>query len=542
MKFFRTFMPAAIALLITLLATPVQAVQVTGAFTGWWAQPEQQNHGLIVSISRLPDGERIGVIYWATFDESGNPSWLLASGAISGRSIEAEVFRFDGITFMQPAADGSAFDEAIGTMTVAFGDCMTGEVSFDTEGLGTGSFPIERITNQPGVACSGGLSDDVMPHDLPQTFRVEMTAGTGFEGARGEITLDLRPGRGEFGVVTDNLPEGLYALRVGGELRGDFEAAAGDTGTVGSMRFRSPRIPGRLLLDFDPRGQSVEVIDETGAVALSATTPEQGRFMGGNGQPPFDLPDDGLTEIEIEFDNAGVFPDASARIRMEAGSGPGNGARAMSLVIELSGVPVGQYPVRMRGRELGMIEVIDDGASTQGTLQFGFPPLAGQQPFNFDPSGAMFEILDATGTLLFSVDFAEQMPGTGMGPGMGGSPGMGGGPGMGGEPGVRTEIVITLEPQREGITGRAEARWEQRPGRSEFSVRLDAVAAGDYALFVGGIERGVIVVAANGRGRIEFEDPASIDDQPLAFDVLGQTVGVRGPDGTEAAFAGTMPE
>ena len=155
--------PALAALAIG--AAPAMALEVTGSFTGWWDQPDQQNHGVIVSISQLPNGEKTGVLYWANYDEEGNPSWLIAQGGIQGDTINADLYQVDGVTFMQPRDPDADPAEPVGTMQVQFSNCSEGDVSFETPTVivGTGSFRISRITNQPGTNCSGGIGDDAGP-------------------------------------------------------------------------------------------------------------------------------------------------------------------------------------------------------------------------------------------------------------------------------------------------------------------------------------------------------------------------------------------
>ena len=55
-----------------------------------------------------------------------------------------------------------------------------------------------------------------------------------------------------------------YGLRVGGESVGTIQAVMRVDGTIeGELEFRNPVEPGKTLLDFDPRGQRIEVLDGT---------------------------------------------------------------------------------------------------------------------------------------------------------------------------------------------------------------------------------------------------------------------------------------
>ena len=79
----------------------------------------------------------------------------------------------------------------------------------------------------------------------------------------------------DFRVEVDDLAVGSYELVVGGVVRGTIDVAdigAGDT--EGDIEFdNDPDQPGEILLDFDPRGELVEV-RQAGTVFLSVTMPE----------------------------------------------------------------------------------------------------------------------------------------------------------------------------------------------------------------------------------------------------------------------------
>jgi hypothetical protein len=63
----------------------------------------------------------------------------------------------------------------------------------------------------------------------------------------------------EFEVEVRDVPEGLYPLDVGGIERGQVEVLPSGTDTKGKLRFSDPQKEERLPLDFDPRGQWIEV-------------------------------------------------------------------------------------------------------------------------------------------------------------------------------------------------------------------------------------------------------------------------------------------
>ncbi|MGB0514172.1 MAG: hypothetical protein ACPGJE_04950, partial [Wenzhouxiangellaceae bacterium] len=371
---------------LAIAASGAPALEVTGSFTGWWGQPDQENHGVIVSVSRRLDGSLQGVLYWAVYDDQGNPSWFLAQGPINGDTINAELFAFEGPTFMQPDDPTSSPGEQIGTMQVTFNDCATGNVDFESTRVivGTGGFRIRRLTNQPGTNCSGGVSDNTPPTAPPEEFRVFLAPTGAAPGASGKADFEQRPGRTEFSVEVEDLALGSYTLRVGGQDRGSIEVIATPGGNEGEIEFRSPPEPGKVLLTFDPRGQLIEVLQD-GAVVLETISPDSGQIPGSDqgNPPPF-----GNLEIDADLINAGGFPAGSGDAELELRS------NRAGFEVEIEDVPIGPYTLRVDGIDRGTIDVIDTLNGAEGELEFSFPAEPGKLPLDFDPRGLLIEVLD----------------------------------------------------------------------------------------------------------------------------------------------------
>jgi hypothetical protein len=74
--------------------------------------------------------------------------------------------------------------------------------------------------------------------------------------------LTSRPRNTDFSVEIEDVPSGSYDLSVGGEIVGTLQAALDTDGTVrGELEFRNPVEPGKILLDFDPRGKQIDVLE-----------------------------------------------------------------------------------------------------------------------------------------------------------------------------------------------------------------------------------------------------------------------------------------
>jgi len=393
-RFFRSalFAPAALGLALTGLAPAAGAVEVTGSFTGWWDQPDQQNHGLIVAVSKQLDGANQGVVYWANYDDAGNPTWFIAQGPIRGDTIDAELYKVEGVTFMQAKDPAASNLESVGTMQVQFSDCGAGDVSFDTVSsiVGTGGFRIARLSNQPGTVCSGGLADNIAPTSAPEEFTTFLVGTSAAPAASGKVEFEALPGRADFEVQIEDLPTGSYALRVGGVERGQIDVIATPGGNQGEIEFRSPVDPGKILLDFDPRDQIIEVLSGT-TVVLEGATPENGDVPGADlgTPPPF-----GEAEVEVDLNNSGTFADASGDAELE------QRAARVDFDVEIEDVPPGSYNLLVAGVARGTIEVRDTPAGPEGEIEFRFPAEAGKLPLNFDPRGALIEVADASGTIL----------------------------------------------------------------------------------------------------------------------------------------------
>ena len=66
--------------------------------------------------------------------------------------------------------------------------------------------------------------------------------------------------RVEFSVEIEDVPDGNYPLVVGGAEVGTIAATDMHGKVVGIIRFRDPEVFGKEHLDFDPRGQTIQVL------------------------------------------------------------------------------------------------------------------------------------------------------------------------------------------------------------------------------------------------------------------------------------------
>ena len=112
--------------LITLLCLfPVlSAVAIGPEHSGSWYWDEQSGHGFSIEIGELPDGSPLGVAYWYTYDNKGNPIFMLGTGVPDGDVLE--------VVFKSPV--GMKFGE-FDPLSVTREDGGTGRFVFTDENI-----------------------------------------------------------------------------------------------------------------------------------------------------------------------------------------------------------------------------------------------------------------------------------------------------------------------------------------------------------------------------------------------------------------------
>ncbi|GAB4197101.1 MAG: hypothetical protein Tsb002_30920 [Wenzhouxiangellaceae bacterium] len=553
--YFKRTLPAIIGGVLTgLMCNPADAILVTRNISGIWDLPEAERHGMTITVTQLNNGEKSVVAYLATYDQNGQPTWYATQGSVDGEMISGPLFVVTGPGFLAPRGTPSNFEQ-VGTMDITFSDCDNGLVSFQTpeDVIGTGGFRIQRISNLFREDCTGGIVDDVPQTASVTNFDIALTS-TGLDSdASGDAEFEERPNRTEFKVEVEDLDVGVYELFVDGVKRADIDVTTDNNGTQGEVEFRSPVEPGKILLDFDPRGALLEV-SQGGDVYLTSDLPDQGTPPppppGSGNPPPF-----GNLEIDVDLVNLGVFPLADGDAELELRSD------RVDFDVEIEDVPVGDYVLLVGGVERATITVVEVPGGTEGEVEFRFPAEPGKILLDFDPRGEMVVIQDA-GTDILAVDFPLD-GGTGGDDddddddddngGSGGDDddddddddngGSGGGDdddddgdddngGSGGDDDT-TDVEVTVAFNNVGPDSDASGRveYEDRGDRTDFKVEAEDLDDGMYELLVGGNSVAMMMVSG-GEGELEFRDPVEPGKLPLDFDPLGQIISIE-QGGTE---------
>ena len=386
---------------------------VTRHFTGIWDQADHETQGLALQVIEQLDDSRRAVAYWYTYDSDREAVWYMAIGDLIDNRIEFQLYESTDVGFLQEAVPGNDSVHSIGTMTVVFDSCQSGDVTYQTNhpDVGSGSFRIVRLLEVMNTHCSGGISDDMHADTMfGERYLVLSPAREGINGS-GHARYQDYPDHMEFEVETTGLPDGTYHLYMGMQNRGAFSVENG----YGAMRFSSPAEDGRHLLNFDPRGMGVEIRDETGAALSSfgemmdedghhggggghhySCDDDSGQRMGGMGHGGSDCVEDGdYLEIEVDLQNTNILADAKGEAEWNM-----NSERVM-FAVEIEDVPTGDYPLRVDGVEVGVIEAFArHNGEVFGRLGFRDPAVYGMPTLDFDPRGKLVEVLQDNSVIL----------------------------------------------------------------------------------------------------------------------------------------------
>ena len=220
-------------------------------------------------------------------------------------------------------------------------------------------------------------------------IRQPMAPTAAAPGADGDARFRTRDDcRQDFRVEAEDVPVGTYTLRVGGIVRGSFAVVPVPGGTEGEIDFDTEPDPDERPLDFDPRGQTIEVLNASGAVVL--TTPLGGGVGGAGGGGAGGGGGIACAESELSrvLINAGPAPLASGDARLRVDDDCREDFR-----VEAEDVPVGSYRLFVAGIDRGPINVVNVVGGTEGEIEFDtHPDDPGERLLDFDPRGALIEV------------------------------------------------------------------------------------------------------------------------------------------------------
>src|SRR2546423_8048768 len=180
--------------------------------------------------------------------------------------------------------------------------------------------------------------------------------------AGGLVTITLAQNTSSLSLQASNLaPSRVCTVLVAGIARGTFVP---NRAGRGQLTLSVPSAPGTNILNFDPRGKQLSVV-QNGAVVLHAR-------ISGPGEPPGSIVDERVTVPRVPGGGGGRA-DASYQLT--------NGTRQFS--VTLTNVPNGVWTLYVDGIRRRNFAVRGGAAS----ITFDNAPLTAAPALNFDPRG-----------------------------------------------------------------------------------------------------------------------------------------------------------
>lgn len=367
-------------------------------------------------VLRFRSGSPTGSTLPLTFDPRGasvdvlQNGTLLFTGSMRARAFGANVDRRSTVLLMIPAATeppaGTArakwevTEKARRKFSVEIEDAAPGAYDLLVAGVPRGV--IQVIDRGMGdVEGEIEFSNDDDGDELPlifdvlgQTLTIAQAGGTLFEGVFDPSVLNTRPaaeppsrfeeelastgadpdasgraryevddkGRHRFGVEVEDVDAGTYSLRVGGVHRASIRAAMKSGEVEGEVEFRSVTEPGKILLNFDPRGQLIEIVNAAGDVLFSHTLGAGSTAPGSSGNAVLPL------QVGVALF---ASPGAAGTVRVTF-ERKINGDEKLKVLAR--NLPVGAYEVSIGGVTRGTLNVVVSGGETEGELEFENEP------------------------------------------------------------------------------------------------------------------------------------------------------------------------
>lgn len=135
-------------------------------YSGSWYNAEQSGQGFSMEFSKLEDGSPFAAIYWYTYDDEGNPIFMLGNGIPDGYTLDVEFESPYGMTYGDFDPD-SVVREVGGTAHFEFSDPDNSTFSYAPSGFSNTawghttaieSLPLTRIFAIP-VSSASNPSD-----------------------------------------------------------------------------------------------------------------------------------------------------------------------------------------------------------------------------------------------------------------------------------------------------------------------------------------------------------------------------------------------
>ncbi|MCH9698783.1 MAG: hypothetical protein K0U68_11830, partial [Gammaproteobacteria bacterium] len=128
-------------------ALPSEAAKKSGTFF----DPTHDGEGAVIQILE----NNSAVVYWYTYDQSGNQVWILGTGTFDGTTITVDnaITATGGI--LANFNPNDVVRETWGNFTITYSSCTEATLQYNSSvsGFGSGQQNLERLTTPKGLEC-----------------------------------------------------------------------------------------------------------------------------------------------------------------------------------------------------------------------------------------------------------------------------------------------------------------------------------------------------------------------------------------------------
>lgn len=129
-------------------------------FNGSWFNQDQDGHGFSIAFGQFENGDPIAVVYWYTYDDEGNPIFLLGTGNLEGSRIEIQLQSPVGMKYGLFDPD-SVIPESGGVAVIEFTDTQNATFNYTPSEFSISrwghsaieSLPITRLFTVPATSA-----------------------------------------------------------------------------------------------------------------------------------------------------------------------------------------------------------------------------------------------------------------------------------------------------------------------------------------------------------------------------------------------------
>jgi hypothetical protein len=324
--------------------------------------------------------------------------------------------------------------------------------------------------------------------------------------AAGKLRWEAKSGKQQFKVEVEDLQAGSYQLLVGGTPVSQFEVSGFET----EIEFQDPVEPGKLLLNFDPLGQQVDVASG-GSVFLTAILPAAN---GETGTKPPSSGKKGAKDVgkkkgdalQVLLMNTGLLAGAEGKATLKQ-----NGE--LELEVEIEHVPDGSYALIVDDLPVGTIDVSDG----EGQIQYSTSPEAGELLLGFPVKGKLLSVSNDEGVILsvvFPVTAQAALDKF--------------------KPEIHKadHVKVNLVSTGTDLDATGLLDWKHKSSHDTFVVSVADLAPGSYDLLVNGlvVNNALVITKTDGKAKMSFDTKPSGKEALLDFVPEGATIKVTPAD------------